>query len=323
MSSTFPSSPYTLRVLDHGYVTLRNLSGPTRRIAQDMARFLATDRVDEGQARPFDADDVDPANAARISFEGMDGDVVTKADGSTRPRTLTDDYRLNEYLLANEHASPFEMIQCWIEWRVPIFVDRQFVRHGTIRRNEASARYTVLPDMWYVPEVVGGKAPNKKQGQEDNLPQSVQESFKKMLDTRCAHDYQLYTAFVDEGVAPEHARMFLHLNHYVHYITTVNLRNLFGFLRLRTDSHAQIEAQRYAEAIVELVRPHLPQLMGLFEQYVRRKPAMTREDAVELAILTAAAHSKDHAYLQGAGTDPTWQPHEWAVDAILAAANKR
>jgi thymidylate synthase (FAD) len=128
----------------------------------------------------------------------------------------------------------------------------------------------VLPDKWYVPETVGGKSKDKKQGQEDNLPIEVQEEFREYLKDTCQDSYALYLRFLGMGVAPEHARMFLHLNHYVHWLGNVDLHNLFHFLRLRTHSHAQWEARQYAGAIVELLRPHLPGLMILFDKHVRR-----------------------------------------------------
>lgn len=229
-------------VLDHGFVALRNLAGQTRRPGD-----------------PFDADDVDPAQAARMSFDQMDSE-----------RPYADDMRLNEYLLKNLHTSPFEMIQVWVEVKVPIFVDRQLVRHRTWRRNESSGRYIVLPEEWYIPEVVGGKAPNKKQGQEDNLPADVQNYFKRNLAAACKRDYDTYVEMMGLGVAPEHARMFLHLNHYVHWLGNVDLGNMFHFLSLRAHSHAQVEAQAYAWAIIELLRPHLPGLMELFDKHCRR-----------------------------------------------------
>lgn len=240
-------------VLDHGFVALRNLAGPTRRVL--MHEHVGT----LGELRPFDADDIDPAQAARMSFEQMDTD-----------RTYEDEMRLNEYLLKNKHTSPFEMIQVWVEVKVPIFVDRQLVRHRTWRRNESSGRYVVLPGEWYIPQVVGGKAPNKKQGQEDNLPEDVQNAFRLALDAQCCGSYDRYLNFMKMGVAPEHARMFLHLNHYVHWLGNVDLGNMFHFLSLRAHSHAQIEAQAYAWAIIELLRPHLPGLMELFDKHCRR-----------------------------------------------------
>lgn len=242
------SQRLSIPVLDHGFVQLRNLAGPTPR--RDMRGEVM---------RQFDADDIDPAQAARMSFDQMDSD-----------RTYEEDMRLNRYLLKNGHTSPFEMVQVWIETKVPIFVDRQFVRHRTWRRNKSSGRYIVLPDEWYIPSVVGGKAPNAKQGQEDNLPLQVQEKFQCDLNSQCRQGYDLYKYYIDEGVAPEHARMFLHVNHYVHWIGNVDLANMYKFLALRAHSHAQIEAQLYANAIIELLRPHLPGLMQLFDELVRK-----------------------------------------------------
>lgn len=250
---------YTKKVLDHGFVTLRNLAGPTRRSydVQPAQEHSLTDSL--RVPRAFDADDIDPAQAARMSFEQMDSE-----------RTYDQDMKLNEYLLKNQHTSPFEMIQVWIEVKVPIFVDRQLVRHRTWRRNESSGRYVTLPAEWYVPQVVGGKAPNKKQGQEDNLDEATQEWFRRSLSSACAADYDIYLRAIEKGVAAEHARMLLHVNHYVHWLGNVDLANMFHFLSLRTHSHAQIEARVYGFAIVDLLRPHLPGLMALFDKHCRR-----------------------------------------------------
>lgn len=227
-------------VLDHGFVTLRNIAGPTRR--PELGRY--------------DADDRDVAKAARMSF-GREQEM----------RTLEQDMKLADYLFRNRHTSPFEMIQIWIEVKVPIFVDRQLVRHRTWRRNETSGRYVVLPGEWYIPATVGGKAANVKQGQEDNLPEDVQAMFKDSLNLSCQNDYDRYLRFMDLGVAPEHARMFLHANHYVHWLGNVDLSNMFSFLRLRMHSHAQVEAQAYARAILSLLRPHLPELCAIFDKH--------------------------------------------------------
>ena len=203
-----------MKVLDHGFVILRNVSGPTRRPEQ-----------------PFDAHDTDPSRAARMSFDAMDSD-----------RTEDQDMKLADYLMRNWHTSPFEMIQVWLEMKMPIFVARQFVRHRTARLNEVSGRYVELPAEWYIPEVVGGKAASNKQGQEDNLDAATQRRFREELDWQCARSYHLYQRYLQQGVAPEHARMFLHLNHYTHWLWNQDLHNLMHLLSLRLDSHAQVEA---------------------------------------------------------------------------------
>lgn len=229
-----------INVLDHGFVTLRNIAGPTRR-----AGAL------------FDAHDTDVANAARLSFEGQDQD-----------RTYEDEMKLNRYLMKNHHDTPFEVIVVWLEMKLPIFVARQLVRQRTQTINEASGRYIQLPPEWYIPEVVGMAAGNKKQGQVAGLPAEDQGWFQDALNEDCARGYALYKDAIARGIAMEHARMFLHVNHYTHWMETMNLRNLiYSFLRLRRHPHAQIESQRYAQATFELLQPHIPGLMKLYEEF--------------------------------------------------------
>jgi thymidylate synthase (FAD) len=228
-----------VRVLDHGFVTLRNLAGPTRR-----------------SSKRFDASDVDPSNAARMSFNQTDSS-----------RTLEQDIKLSRYLMKNWHTSPFEMIEIWLEMKMPIFVARQFIRHRTTSINEVSGRYVQLPAEWYIPETVGAKAADKKQGQSIGLDTATSLDYKSMLSTHCEKGYEYYNMLIAQGVAPEHARLFLSLNHYTHWLWKQNLSNMMHFLRLRDHGHAQIEAQLYAKAVDSLLRNELPETMKLYDEY--------------------------------------------------------
>lgn len=241
------SNPNRIQVLDHGFVILRNIAGPTRRYGT---------WGDVHGALEFDADDTDAANAARMSFDQTDSG-----------RTRAQDLKLADYLMRNRHTSPFEQIQVWLEMKLPIFVARQFVRHRTVRLNEVSGRYVTLPAEWYIPEVVGGKPENKKQGQSDNLDEQTQAGFKSSLLNHCAHGYAVYLDAISRGVAPEHARMLLSLNHYTHWLWNQDMHNLMHFLSLRDHSHAQVEAQAYAKAIDQLIRRVLPATMELYDQH--------------------------------------------------------
>lgn len=252
----------TIKVLDHGSVTLRNLAGPTRRVKV----FVETGTGNDGEPcgysrdRVFDADDTDVANAARLSFEGQD-----------QSRTYDSEMKLTRYLAMHHHDTSFEIIEVWLEMKLPIFVARQFVRQRTQTINEASGRYITLPEEWYIPALVGGQAANKKQGREDNLDAVTQGWFRQALNMECENSYALYKMAIARGVANEHARLFLHVNHYTHWMTKMNLRNLmFSLLRLRDHSHAQIEAQIYARAVIDLLDPHLPGLMNLYKELIRQ-----------------------------------------------------
>ena len=225
-------------VLDHGFVILRNVAAQTRRLDQE-----------------FDANDIDPANAARMSFDAMD----------SRPES--DDLKLARYLMKNWHTSPFEMVQIWMEVKLPIFVARQFVRHRTARLNEISGRYVTLPAEWYIPEAVGGKPADRKQGQDGNLPLEHQLWFQTRLGEQCAQSYRTYLEAIDRQVAAEHARLLLHLNHYTHWLWNQDLHNMMHLLALRVGSHAQVEAQAYAQAKLTLLERVLPHSIALFHEY--------------------------------------------------------
>lgn len=235
---------FKVKVLDHGWIQLCNIGGPIRRIS-----------------KVFDGQDEDPAICARNSFDNMD-----------EVRTYEQDMKLNEYLMAHWHTSPFEMIEVWLRIKMPFFVFRQFERHRTAIKstaslNEISGRYVQLPTEWYIPSVVGGKAKNKKQGQEDNLSIELQQKFKEDLNKECEESYSKYVNYLEAGVAPEHARLFLHVNHYTEVVWKQDLHNLMHFLALRTDSHAQIEARQYANTLYELLKYSLPGCMTLFDKY--------------------------------------------------------
>lgn len=229
------------KVLDHGYVKLLNISGPVRR--RDVA---------------FDASDRDPAIAARQSFGGKE-------------KSLDEDLRLVGYLMRNWHTSPFEMVEVWIEMKLPIFVARQFVRHRTASINEISGRYVTLPDDWYIPERVGGKAASNKQGQADTLSEELQKEFRDNLDAACRDSYARYLHHLERGVAPEHARMFLHLNHYTKWLWHQDLHNMMHLLSLRDHAHAQVESQMYAKVIDTAIRQVLPHSMSLYDKYRRQE----------------------------------------------------
>jgi thymidylate synthase (FAD) len=252
---------FTRAVLDHGFVKLRNLAGPTRRPFN--FGFLEErngELLDE--ARNFDAGDTDVANSARMSFDGQD-----------QERSYAVEMKLNRYLLANRHMTPFESIEVWLEMKLPIFVARQFVRHRTAAINEVSARYVQLPGEWYVPAIenVMLASSNKKQGgrpvdMQNETDVSLAKYFTLKLDNVCANSYFDYEAAISMGIAMEQARLLLHVNHYTHWLWKQDLRNILHFLSLRRHGHAQFEARQYADAVLSLLEPELPGLMNLYRE---------------------------------------------------------
>ena len=247
-----------INCLDHGFVKILNISGPVRRQRITADDIFYNNNEDYNTDRPFDADSIDIARSARICFDNFEEE-----------RNREQDLKLVDYLLHNHHTSPVEMIECWFEMKLPIFIARQFIRHRTGTVNEVSARYTVLPKEWYIPEIVGGKSKSNKQGQEDSICKEDQQWFKGKLNKQCNTSYEFYDQSLKAGIAPEHARFFLHVNHYTHWIWKQDLHNLFHFLALRLHEHAQVEARVYAEAIYNILKVYLPEVMEMFDKYRR------------------------------------------------------
>jgi thymidylate synthase (FAD) len=205
--------------------------------------------LDHGLLRLVDnmGGDLSIVRAARVSYRAdwRSGDDVAG------------DRKLIRYMLEHGHTSPFEHVVFTFEIKCPIFVARQWHRHRTWSYNEISGRYSVLPEEFYVPDLerVLFQSTTNKQGSERTEEWNEQWAAvqREFIESDCRNAFDTYRALVDAGVARETARMVLPLSTYTRYFGTVDLHNLFGFLKQRMDPHAQYEIRVYAEAIFDLI----------------------------------------------------------------------
>lgn len=182
------------------------------------------------------------------------------------------DEKLIAYMLKNRHTTPFEHVVFTFWVKAPIFVYRQWHRHRTQAYNEQSARYMELDGEFYVPETssVGTQSAKNHQArviESMTAAQRIERSMQVGLYVRaCEKSVETYKALLDAGWPRELARMCLPVSVYSEMTTTVNLHNLFHFLSLRDDDHAQPEIRVYAQAMIELVRPMVPVAMLAWER---------------------------------------------------------
>ena len=182
------------------------------------------------------------------------------------------DEKLIMYLMKNRHTTPFESVTFTFEVKAPIFVYRQWHRHRTQSYNEMSARYTELPEEFYIPnlEQIGFQSKNNKQARaitevsDEQLTQREKEL--NWLKHACKHSFHIYHKLIEGGWPRELARSVLPVNTYSVMFATMNLHNLFGFLRLRLHEHAQYEIRVYAEAMLGLIEPIVPVAVKAFRQ---------------------------------------------------------
>lgn len=177
------------------------------------------------------------------------------------------DAKLIRYLYKHHHTSPFEAVVFTFDIKCPIFVARQWHRHRTWSYNEVSARYAALPADFYVPEleqITTQSTSNKQMRTDQSHPHAL--SYQQVIRYSCENAYGLYSRMLEDGVPRELARGILPVNIYTHFFGTVNLHNLFRFLRLRLHEHAQYEIRVYAEAIVKLIAPIVPVAVEAFKE---------------------------------------------------------
>jgi thymidylate synthase (FAD) len=214
--------------------------------------------LDHGLVRLVDhmGGDLSIVRSARVSY---DAEWRAGADEGS-------DRKLINYLMKNRHTTPFESVQFTFEVKAPIFVFRQWHRHRTFSYNELSARYKELPAEYYVAELdqITTQSTDNKQMRTDEQ-HSMAATIREVIRTQSRQAHEVYHVLIKKGCPRELARSVLPVNTYSHMFCSVNLHNLFGFLRLRLHSHAQYEIRVYAEAMLKLIEPFVPVAVAAFK----------------------------------------------------------
>ena len=210
-----------------------------------------------------------------IDYMGDDGAIVQAARVSYGAGTkhVQNDEGLIRYLMRHWHSTPFEMCEIKLHIKLPVFVARQWIRHRTANVNEYSARYSILDREFYIPEPsqLAAQSSVNNQGRGEVLSGEEAARVLDMLKRDAATAYDHYEDMLSQegqqGLARELARMNLPMNIYTQWYWKVDLHNLFHFLRLRADSHAQYEIRVYAEQMCRLVKDWVPLAYAAFEDY--------------------------------------------------------
>ena len=207
-----------------------------------------------------------------VDYLGGDARVVQSARVSYGKGTKSyrEDAGLIDYLLRNAHTSPFEQVVLTFHVKLPIFVARQWIRHRTARLNEISGRYSVMKDDFYVPgpEDIALQSTDNKQGRSaEALEPGQAEKIRSAFAEGQNNAYSDYISLIDEGIARELARINLPLSTYTEWYWQIDLHNLFHFLKLRLDAHAQKEIRLYAEVLFDITKKVAPACCESFERH--------------------------------------------------------
>jgi len=253
-----------VRVLDKGFVRLVDYMGGDDRIVQ----------------------------AARVSY----------GEGT---KSYREDAGLIDYLLRHEHTSPFEQVILTFHVKLPVFVARQWIRHRTARVNEVSGRYSVMKDEFYVPAPgdLAAQSEDNKQGRaSEAMDEASAGKVRELLEQGQREAYGEYSDLLDTGLAREIARINLPLSLYTEWYWQIDLHNLFRFLSLRLDPHAQKEIRLYAAVLLDAARAVAPSATASFERHLLsgvRFSGTEMEELRRLLVKTGYAGFDERSLLKG------------------------
>ena len=198
-----------------------------------------------------------------VDYMGGDESVERAARVSyghgTRKRSQT--RGLVRYLRRHRHTTPSEMVEFKFHCAMPMFVARQWIRHRTASVNEYSARYSLMPLLFYTPEArhFALQSPLNAQGrQPDAAPQDLYAEAVNRWEAMRGTAAEGYRWMLEEDVARELARIDLPLSTYTQWYWKIDLHNLLHFLSLRVDPHAQLEIQEYGRVMAGMVKRVAP-----------------------------------------------------------------
>jgi thymidylate synthase (FAD) len=223
-----------------------------------------------------------------VDYMGGDDSIVQAARVSygKGTKTVNEDRGLIRYLMRHMHTTPFEMVELKFHIKLPIFVARQWIRHRTANVNEYSGRYSVMKDEFYIPapEAIHRQSRRNKQGrEEEEVPEELRKRVLEILVSAQGETYTEYSEMLEENIARELARIHLPLSLYTEWYWKIDLHNLFHFLRLRLDQHAQYEIRVYGEAIAEITKKVVPVAWESFEDYILKGEKFSRIELCALA----------------------------------------
>lgn len=205
--------------------------------------------------------DLTVANAARVSYD-------------KKSEELTEgDERLIRFLAREDHTSPFRHATLQFEVYAPLMVARQwwkYVAGSSIQEatgdnmtawNESSRRYITEEPAFHIPSADEwrSKPANSKQGSGEPIPEVEGEYYTALLERHIAFGESAYEQALEDGIAPEQARLFLPAyGMYVRYYWTASLQSVAHFVNQRVADDSQYEIREYAQAVKLLASEAFP-----------------------------------------------------------------
>lgn len=264
---------------------------------------------------------LDHGFVALVDYMGSDEDVERAARVSYGygTRRTSETRGLIRYLRRHRHTTPSEMVELKFHCAMPMFVARQWIRHRAASANEYSGRYSLLPLLFYRPEGAHFQAQSatNRQGRGASLAELHGEAVARWEALRkeaAAH----YSWLVEHDVARELARIDLPLSTYTQWYWKIDLHNLFHFLTVRADAHAQYEIRAYAVVIAGMLKRVAPLSFEAWVDYERYGAHLSRGELEALSRLVRVVDRGLEACADPSGTPARLTTKELAACGLSA-----
>lgn len=233
--------------------------------------------------KDFMGDDLSPVNDAKVSYDRESSKFGEK------------ELKLLNFLAREDHSSPFRHGVMKFEVYAPLMVARQWWKYviGSDHQesptneldrflawNESSRRYITESLEFYLvePDAWRSKPENSKQGSGPPLPLEIGTKLTKKLVNAHMEGIANYEYAMEQGVAPELARLFLPAyGLMVRWRWTSSLQGVAHLLNQRLAHDSQKEFQEFAQAVSILSRQVFPNSIDAFLEGLAEKGK--KEDA--------------------------------------------
>lgn len=218
-------------------------------------------------------DDLLVVNAARASFgKESEWDKGTElvydeefdVYDEEEVNVLSDrDKKLIDFLAREKHLLPFRHPTVTLRCRAPLFVARQLGKHQAgMSWSEESRRYITTEPEFYWPNKWRKKADNVKQGSANEAADTTVD-----LSWYVGVAVGAYEKMLEDGVAPELARMILPQNMMITWVWTGTMLAWNHMIKERTAPTTQRETQEFARMVEQIMNDLYPVSMEALREH--------------------------------------------------------
>lgn len=137
---------------------------------------------------------------------------------------------------------------------------RQWQKHRMSSTSEISGRYSLLPLIYYTPspEAFQKQSKTNKQGRDEIIEIEKYKAAVSQWNKQRKESSKFYCDLADEELARELCRIDLSQSIYTSFYWSIDLHNLFHFLGLRCEGHAQYEIRQFANVLAGMTKAVAP-----------------------------------------------------------------